>query len=244
MSLTFRDLIHTQERNLSSSFASTDISLDLSANETILASTPGAPNLPFQIMTLIVLPYLYSLIPTWHQNKLTHPLNHIKINLPHLMSQIDQSKQFSSAQACLLIWKNLNFHQNITRWRYFITGGNSRGIRRRLKNDPESLNINPDNIKQVFMMFGTNDVDNVLHVDKNIHTSINVDFKIFDIQYILRTSVSNKTFSLRAFLILLNYFKSDCEKGWYLSWHINDLSVFKWGNWNGQMSQKFVYIIF
>ena len=179
ISLTFRDLIHTQEIN--SSFASTDISLDLSAIETTLASTPGALNtipnngpnstpLSVESNTHLTSKNINTPIKSY-QNELA-PFNVSDGSVETILisssmfADLDESKLSSE-------------HQKVKV--FFYRGATAGGILRRLKNDPEFLAINPDNIKQVFMMCGTNDVDNILHVDKNMHTNINVDFKNFDI---------------------------------------------------------------
>ena len=179
ISLTFRDLIHTQEIN--SSFASTDISLDLSAIETTLASSPGALNtipnngpnstpLSVESNTHLTSKNINTPIKSY-QNELA-PFNVSDGSVETILisssmfADLDESKLSSE-------------HQKVKV--FFYRGATAGGILRRLKNDHEFLAIDPDNIKQVFMMCGTNDVDNILHVDKNMHTNINVDFKNFDI---------------------------------------------------------------
>ena len=182
ISLTFRDLIHIHEIELNSSFVSTDISLDLSAIETTLASTPGAPNtipnsgpnctpLSVQSYTHLTSKHINRTPTKSYQNEPAPsnvsdgPVETIYIS-SSMFADLDEAKLSSE-------------HHKVKV--FFYRGATAGGILRRLKNDPKFLTINPDNIKQVFIMCGSNDVDSILHVDRNMHTSINVDFKNFDI---------------------------------------------------------------
>ena len=70
---------------------------------------------------------------------------------------------------------------------FFYRGATAGGILSRLKNDPQFLSLEPDKIKKVFMMCGSNDVDNILHINKDMHSNINVDFKNFDIHQFNKT---------------------------------------------------------
>ena len=179
ISLTFRDLIYAHN----SSFASTDISLDLSAIETTLASTSGAPN-TIQNNAPKSTPL--------HVQSNTHPIPK-PINKPTNSYQNEPAQSnvetvfiSSSMFADLEEAKLSSEHHKVKV--FFYRGATAGGILKRLKNDPEFLTINPDNIKQVFMMCGTNDVDNILHADKNMHTNINIDFKNFDIHEFNKTT--------------------------------------------------------
>ena len=57
----------------------------------------------------------------------------------------------------------------------------------RLKNDPEFHALRPEFIKHVYMLCGTNDIDNILHIQRNMHSNVNVDSKNYDMQKFNRT---------------------------------------------------------
>ena len=63
---------------------------------------------------------------------------------------------------------------------FFYRGATSRGILHKLQNDTDFKALDASSIKQIFLLCGTNDVDNILHVQKNAHSNINVDFANYD----------------------------------------------------------------
>ena len=57
---------------------------------------------------------------------------------------------------------------------FFYRGATAGGILKRLKEDPIFLSLNPSNIKQVFMLCGTNDVDTILNIQKPMYSNVDI----------------------------------------------------------------------
>ena len=181
ISLTFRDLIHPHEISRSLTLASTDISLDLSAIETTLTSTPCDPSstqYPMQPILhprAIYFPSNPNEAPTKiHESVLNpseKPVETIFIS-SSMFANLDESKLSSEHHKVKIL---------------FYRGATAGGILSRLKNDPEFRAIKPEFIKQVYMLCGTNDVDNILNIQKNMHSNVNVDSSNLDMNRFNRT---------------------------------------------------------
>ena len=63
---------------------------------------------------------------------------------------------------------------------FYYRGATAGGILNNLQKDDLFNEINPSNIKQVFLLCGTNDIDNILHVRKNGHYNINIELSHHD----------------------------------------------------------------
>ncbi len=57
----------------------------------------------------------------------------------------------------------------------FFPGETAGGILRKLKTDPQFAVLNPGHIKQIFMLCGTNDIDDILEIPKHMRNSIHVN---------------------------------------------------------------------
>ena len=82
-----------------------------------------------------------------------------------MFAELDQSKLSS------------NSHKSAV---FFYRGATARGIHHRLQNDPDFIAVDPKPIKQIFLLCGTNDIDNILNVQKNNWSNINVDASNYD----------------------------------------------------------------
>ena len=63
---------------------------------------------------------------------------------------------------------------------FYYRGATAGRILNNLKKDDKFNEIDPSNIKQVFLLCGTNDVDNILNVHKNGHSNINIELSHYD----------------------------------------------------------------
>ena len=63
---------------------------------------------------------------------------------------------------------------------FFYRGATAAGILHKLQNDPNFNDIDASNIKQVFLLCGTNDIDNILKVKRSDHSNGNIDLKNYD----------------------------------------------------------------
>ena len=63
---------------------------------------------------------------------------------------------------------------------FFFRGATAGGILSRLQNESDFLNLDKSTIKQIFLMCGTNDVDNILGVRKTFHSDVNIDSSKYD----------------------------------------------------------------
>ena len=82
-----------------------------------------------------------------------------------MFAELDQSKLSS------------NSHKSAV---FFYRGGTARDIHHRLQNDPDFLAVDAKPIKQIFLLCGTNDIDNILNVQKNNRSNIHVDARNYD----------------------------------------------------------------
>ncbi len=58
----------------------------------------------------------------------------------------------------------------------FFPGQTAGGILKNLKTDPEFATLNPCNIKQIFLLCGTNDVDTIMEIPRHLNNSIDVNW--------------------------------------------------------------------
>ena len=70
---------------------------------------------------------------------------------------------------------------------FFYRGATAGGILNKLQHDPDFNDIDASSIKQVFLLCGTNDVDNILHVQRSNHSNINIDSDNYDEHKFLKT---------------------------------------------------------
>ena len=163
ISLTFRDLVDssTIQKNTNSSLDSVSkIFLDLSATQTLEEQTSNPDELECPI------PPIISEVSPLPQSKSDHlhEIDTIYIS-SSMFADLDQSKLSS------------NDHNTAV---FYYRGATAGGILRKLKNDSNFLSIDPGKVKQVFLLCGTNDVDNILHIKTNMHSSINVTSENYD----------------------------------------------------------------
>ena len=71
---------------------------------------------------------------------------------------------------------------------FFYRGATAAGILHNLQNDPNFNDIDASNIKQVYLLCGTNDVDNILHVQRSDHSNGNIDLRNYDIYEFEKTT--------------------------------------------------------
>ena len=69
----------------------------------------------------------------------------------------------------------------------YFPGATASGIYRRLQDNSRLRTLNPSKIKQVFLMCGTNDVDNILGIKRLDHSSININNSSIDHNKLQRT---------------------------------------------------------
>ena len=175
ISLTFRDLVHPIKSTLNSSIASTDISLDLSAIDTTVASTPSAPIVysPAQSSAPPLNP-----IPCHLTDRPSNTLQAVPPLPKPIEKQIDTILISSSMFADLNEAKLSSDHHRVKV--FFYRGATAGGILKKLQKDPTFLNLNPGTIKQVFMLCGTNDVDTILNIQKPKYYNVNVNSNDLD----------------------------------------------------------------
>ena len=82
-----------------------------------------------------------------------------------MFADIDQAKLSSSNHSAAV---------------FFYRGATAGGILHKLQHDPKFNDIDASDIKQVFLLCGTNNVDNILHVQRTNHSNINVDLANYD----------------------------------------------------------------
>ena len=82
-----------------------------------------------------------------------------------MFADIDQTKLSSSNHSAAV---------------FFYRGATAGGILHKLQHDPKFNDIDASDIKQVFLLCGTNNVDNILHVQRTNHSNINVDLANYD----------------------------------------------------------------
>ena len=181
ISLTFRDLICPNNPTLNSSLDSVgNFLFDLSI------ITPGTPT---KMTSFNELPESSQLptAPTDSPNIICQP---IATDIPSQTTEniVDtifiSSSMFSDLDEVKL---SSNHHKAAV---FFFRGATAGGILHKLKNDSNFRKINPGSIKQVFLLSGTNDVDNILNVQKSDHYNVNVDSNRYD-QYIFDRTLND-----------------------------------------------------
>ena len=63
---------------------------------------------------------------------------------------------------------------------FFYRGATAGGIFHKLQNDPNFNDIDASFVKQVYLLCGTNDIDNILHVQRRDHYNGNIDLTNYD----------------------------------------------------------------
>lgn len=177
ISLTFRDLIctNTDNKTLNSSLDSVGkFLLDLSTSQP--SSCPSIPVKTAGFSNNITLQLI---------KEPSHLLKDIPSTTTKLVSQSQLSVDkvdtifISSSMFADLNHSKLssNDHKSAV---FYYRGATAGGILQKLQNDPDFNAINAGAVKQIFLLCGTNDVDNIIHVNRNDHSNINIDYSKYD----------------------------------------------------------------
>ena len=71
----------------------------------------------------------------------------------------------------------------------FYPGATAGGILKRLKDDTSFQKVIPNDIKRIFLLCGSNDVDQILQLPRNLNNSVNISFSNFSGQRYEKTLV-------------------------------------------------------
>ena len=71
----------------------------------------------------------------------------------------------------------------------FYPGATAGGILKRLKEDTSFQKIIPKDVKKIFLLCGSNDVDQILQIPRNLNNSVNINFSNYSVQKFEKTLV-------------------------------------------------------
>ena len=160
ISLTFRDLTHPQLNN-----SSQKLSNLISIGETLPDENLLNPLTDFRSL---------SAADTEFQNMHEQPTTVTETPINKIDTIYISSSMFADLDHTKLSSSN---HSAAV---FFYRGATARGLLHKLQNDPYFNNIDANNIKQIFLLCGTNDIDNILNVQRSNHSNVNIDLKNYD----------------------------------------------------------------
>ena len=173
ISLTFRDLIYDANNStiLNSSLDSVGkFLLDLSSTQ-----PSKSTDVPDYELDHSVLPHEPLSSTTILSNLPPQPL-HSPIQIP--VKEVDTIFISSSMFADLNPSKlSSDCHKSAV---FFYRGATAGGICHKLQNDVDFKELDTSSVKQIFLLCGTNDIDNILNVQKYNHSNINVESTNYD----------------------------------------------------------------